>query len=268
MIKKKLVLYTGVNSSIIKYLKNTKQIKSNFEFLEFSSFSSLNLKNFDKKFFLHFKFKTKIDNEDPKNYIDSHLKILKKTINYCKKNNLILLYPSTVVYFPSTKPHKEDDPLYLDNLYYYTKFLSEEIIKKQKNLNYIILRIFNIYGHGKNKHLDYIKNNLGKKKFSLKENISLIRDYIHIDDFVNLLHKVLISKNKKILNKTYNVGSGNKTSLKKVENLLKINFNVKITFKGNFHFTPERKVCYANISKVKKFFNWKPQITINKFFYD
>jgi nucleoside-diphosphate-sugar epimerase len=268
VIKKKLIICTGRNSSIIKYLKNTKQIKSNFNFLEFSSSLSLNLKKHNINFFLHFKFKTKIDNEDPKKYIDGHLKILKKTINYCKKKNLILIYPSSVVYFPSTKSHKEDDPLYLDNLYYYTKFLSEEIIKNQNNLNYIILRIFNIYGHGKNKHLDYIKKNLDKKKVVLNESSSLIRDYIHIEDFVNLLHNILIIKNKKILNKTYNVGSGKKTSLKKVANFLQRNFNVKIIFKNNSHFTPERKICYANIAKIKKNLNWKPRITISKFFYD
>ena len=79
------------------------------------------------------------------------------------------------------------------------------------------------------------------------------RDFIHVDDLANSFLKVMNSKN---VGKIYNLGSGKKIS---------INYIAKI-FNGKKRFIPirpgEPRNSLANISKVKKDINWKPQISI------
>ena len=69
------------------------------------------------------------------------------------------------------------------------------------------------------------------------------RDFIHVDDLVNAFIKVIKSK---LVNKIYNLGSGEKTSIGKIAKI----------FGGKKKFIPfrpgEPKNSLANISKIKK----------------
>ena len=81
------------------------------------------------------------------------------------------------------------------------------------------------------------------------------RDFIHVDDLVSALVKVIQSKS---VNKIYNLGSGKKTS---------INTLAKV-FNGKKKFIPNRpgeaKNSLADISKFKKDVNWYPKISLEE----
>ena len=89
------------------------------------------------------------------------------------------------------------------------------------------------------------------------------RDFLYIDDFINLMIKIL--RKNKFKNKIFNVGYGQPTKVKKI-----INTIVKITKKGRPLFgsikmrRDEINKLYPNLSLVKKELNWKPKIKLKE----
>ncbi len=88
-----------------------------------------------------------------------------------------------------------------------------------------------------------------------------MRDFIFVDDFSNLIVKLI--KKKKVISKIYNVGSGRPLKVKNVINLIK-----KITKNGKPEFgkikmrKDEILNLYPSIQKLKKELNWKPKVNI------
>tara|TARA_B100000787_G_C16180351_1_gene291436 strand:+ start:154 stop:1101 length:948 start_codon:yes stop_codon:yes gene_type:complete len=203
-----------------------------------------------------------------------------KFINYCKKikiDNFIFFSTSNVYSFDNKKiiAINEKGKINPINYYGYTKLFIENYIQK-KNLfpNLTILRVFNIAGFNKNfKFVEFktkfrrimpslataIKN---KKILNIygtyEKNIFSysVRDYLHIDDFINLI--IIILQNKK--NKgIYNVGLGKCYTLKEIINIFQAEINIKIKYmikelrKGELGYT----LCENN--KIKKKYKWKPK---------
>tara|TARA_A100001015_G_scaffold318836_1_gene439914 strand:- start:3561 stop:4370 length:810 start_codon:yes stop_codon:yes gene_type:complete len=261
MSKIKTILITGhegfIGSNFVKFLKKK---KINFEIFNNKLFRKKNLNKYSHIF--HFAFKKNLKGMKIESYFDCNLLFTKKLILFAKKNNIQLIFPSTPSYFPSIKKHKESDLLYSYNLYSFTKILCEKIILKQKNLNFIILRIFNVYGEGGSSFLEKLKFQINKNvKFMFNENDWIIRDFINIQDLFKVFEFVIFNKlNKKILN----LGSGKSYSLKQIVN--KVDKRNKIKFSNNIHFTPSRPVVSSNNSKLMKFIKFKPNKNIYSYF--
>lgn len=260
---KDTILYlTGEKSSIGKYLKNKFLIKS-IKIIKYHKARKVNLSN-SKKFFLHLNFDLNFYNKNIQKYLDNHLSELNDIIKFCKENKIVLIFPSTACYFPKTGPHREDDPLFSYNLYYFSKILCEKIIQRNKSLRFIILRLFNIYGTGKNKIIDYIKTNLNKKEILLQENINLERDFLHVDDFVNLIAKIIHSDENKF-NQIYNVASGKSYKYVNLKKYFRKK-GKKLIFSNNLKFTPPRPTVRVDIKKVQIKFNWLPKKKLFEYF--
>ena len=129
---------------------------------------------------------------------------------------------------------------------------------------FIILRPYQIYGpHQKKNRLipNAIKSCIKDKVFPCTEGKQL-RDFLYVDDFTNLILKLLKKKQHK--SNIFNVGSGNPIKVKKVINLIN-----KITKRGKPLFgkikmrKDEITELYPSIEKLKKELNWKPKININ-----
>ena len=105
-----------------------------------------------------------------------------------------------------------------------------------------------------------IKSCLNKNKFDCSDG-KQIRDFIYIDDLINLIIKIFNSK--KHYGEIINVGSGRPIKIKKIIQLIN-----KIIKSGepNFGKIKMRKdeitSMYPNINKAKKLFNWEPKIKI------
>jgi UDP-glucose 4-epimerase len=155
------------------------------------------------------------------------------------------------------------------------KLLSEEILKMQTNINYVIFRFFNVYGPGQNlKDLKqgmvsiYMAQMIKHKKILVKGSLNRIRDFIYISDVNYMLSKSI--KSNKFNNKIFNLGTGKSTTVKKLISLL-INFEKK-TYLNKAVSTPhDQNAIVANINKItkvnkfnptplklglKKFYNW------------
>ena len=89
-----------------------------------------------------------------------------------------------------------------------------------------------------------------------------LRDFLYVDDFTNLVVKIL--KNKKTPVGIYNVGTGTPTSIRSVLEKIKSQIN-----KGNINYgsiemrNDETKILYPNIRKIKKIFKWSPKTSLS-----
>ena len=119
---------------------------------------------------------------------------------------------------------KEDDECTPKSLYAISKLAAENYLKIYAsflNVNWNILRMFNVYGPGqdpKNKNLGMINIflNMARKnsEITVKGSLKRFRDFIYIDDVIEAWYKVALDKNNK--NKIYNLGSGKKVNLKEL----------------------------------------------------
>lgn len=130
----------------------------------------------------------------------------------------------------------------------------------KNSLRYIILRPFLIYGPGQSKDRlipNTIINCLKNNKFPCSKGHQF-RDFLYIDDFVDVIIRSINSKN--VYNKVLNVGSGKPIRIKSV--ILNIQ---KIINKGTPLFgkialrSDEPLRLYPNIKKIIKVLKWKPK---------
>ena len=107
-----------------------------------------------------------------------------------------------------------------------------------------------------------IMNAIQNKKFNCSSG-NQIRDFIYIDDLINVLLKIL--KNKKLDGEIVNIGSGETISIKKL--ILKI---CKLSNGGQPQFgkIPLRKdeiiKLFPFLSKVKKSISWSAKVSLDQ----
>ena len=122
-----------------------------------------------------------------------------------------------------------------------------------------------IYGPGQdiNRLIPYvIKNCIENNNFPCSTGLQY-RDFIYIDDAINLIFKSLIKK--KIEGEIFNICSGKPVKVKQIINFIKRKINKG---KPKFGLIPLRKdeviKFYENTNKTKKFLNWKTNTNIKK----
>ena len=197
-------------------------------------------------------------------YFDNNVSGTLNVLEYCiKKKVKKLIYVSSYVYGnPKYYPIDENHTVNPHNAYTESKYLGERLCKfycDRTELNLIILRPFNIFGESMNK--DFLLTNL-INAVKTNEKITIVnknskRDFLYIDDFVDLILKI---KDYNCKFEIFNVGAGVSFSfnnvIKKIEYITSKKLNLDYleddkTFIGNIQ---------ADISKIKNKLNWKPKI--------
>ena len=173
-------------------------------------------------------------------------------------------------------PYKENYVLKPTFPYDTSKACADMIAKSYSselfNLPIIITRFSNIYGPGQLNFTalipDLIRSCILNKKFKMRGNGQSIRDYIHIDDIVDIYK--LLSKNiylnpKKYTGEVFNAGTNiphkTKDILSKIFLHGKKNKELKKilqSMKKN-RTSGELSVQYMNYKKLNKHFGWKPK---------
>lgn len=160
-----------------------------------------------------------------------------------KKNIKLIFISSSHVYLSSKLKVKENSLLKPSNIYGKYKLKSENYIKKNLN-NYLIIRVFNIYGKKQptSFFIPDIKNKILNAK-PIKINNS-IRDFIHVKEVSRFINFSI----KKNINGIVNLGSEKSTSLisliKKIGKIYKI--------KPKIFITNKKDKLVSNNSKIKK----------------
>lgn len=180
--------------------------------------------------------------------------------------NAHLIYPSSVAVIGSSDSKKIDEKTIGTPIspYGYHKKIAEEICQEYSqffNIKTSIIRLFSVYGIGLKKQflwdcVQKIRQNINNDEIYLFGTGEEIRDYIHIQDVIQIFQKII--ENQVGIFEIYNGGSGEGQKIKKIAthiaNLL--DFHGKIVFeKSNHRGDPQ---CYlADIQKTSELLHFK-----------
>jgi len=194
----------------------------------------------------------------------------KNVLTACKINNIkkLIVASSAAVYGEGNQNSKLTEKSKTNPISPYgeSKIMMEKEIKKNAsnyNIEYVILRFFNIYGIGQSseyagvitKFLEKIQNNENLVVFG---DGMQTRDFVSIQDVVNLIYDVLTHDKNGI----FNIASGKVTTIKELaEMMISLSKeNLKIDFlplrKGDI------KHSAADISLAKENFDFTPIIDL------
>ncbi len=188
-------------------------------------------------------------------------------LEYCiKKKIKKMIFVSSYVYGnPKYSPINEEHPIDPHNAYTKSKYFAEQLCEfyaKNSDLNVIILRPFNIYG--KTLPNGFLISNL-LKSIKTNEKITIVnkdskRDFLHIDDFVDVILKI---KDCDFKFEVFNVGSGKSYSfnevIEKIEKILLRKLNLQYE-EDSENFIEE---ITADISKLNNEIKWNPKMSFD-----
>jgi UDP-glucose 4-epimerase len=194
----------------------------------------------------------------------STLNLIKFSI---EKKIKTFFYMSSMSVYGNTNKANEKSELKPNTCYGVSKLSSEYYLKVfEKELNYVIFRLFNIYGPGQNLNniyqgmiRIYLTQLIKSDKLNIKGSMNRYRDFVYIDDLVNIL---ISSINKKsLIGQTINIGTGKKTYIRDVVKIIKtlkkkVKVNILNGTKG------DQFGIYSNNQKFTKFF---PKIKFKNF---
>lgn len=185
-------------------------------------------------------------------------------LEYCiQKKVKKMIYVSSYVYGnPKYCPVDENHPINPHNAYTESKYLGERLCEfycKRTDLNLIILRPFNIFGESMKEGF-LISNLINSVKTGEKVTITnknSKRDFLHVDDFADLIMK-LTDYDFKF--EVFNVGAGKSYSFEEIiEKIEKMtSHKINIDYKDNKEIFIDD--ITSDISKIKNKTNWQPKI--------
>ena len=209
-----------------------------------------------------------IDHSNKIKTLKSHYEGCKNLANFFlrRKIKLFIQIGSSLEYGNKNSPQQETFTCRPRSYYGLAKLKATKhlfMLGKKFKFPFIVLRLYQIYGPNQtiNRLIPIVISSCLKDKTFACTSGNQFRDYLYIDDLVNLICKILKNKNKK--QKIYNVGSGKPSAVKKV--IISIQ---RIVGKGIPQFgkilmrKDEIKSLYPNINRIKKSFKWKPKTLI------
>ncbi len=267
----KSALITGSNGFIgQKLVRRLKQEKINaIEFNRQTGFDIVHPKDFsslpkvDAVFHLAAVSGYKTSNENVNLAYEVNVGGTINVLNYCRRVNAKLIFPSTYVYAPPyTETKKETDQAGPTTTYSMTKWFGEQLCQfysRVFNVNTLILRTGNVYGLGQ-KDIYIVPKVLkailsGEKLILTKPDIE--RSFIYIDSLVDAYLKLAQANTRP--GEIFNIGPNHPTKLHKlVEIIAKLTNKIpKIEYSGENRPNEGDKNRIDN-SKVKATVNWQP----------
>jgi len=185
--------------------------------------------------------------------------------------NLIAASSAAVYGIPEKLPLNENSSLRPISPYGQSKVMMEQKIKEyaaKHDFDCIILRIFNAYGSGQSDEYagvitKFTKSILQNKPLTIFGDGSFSRDFIHISDVVSSFEGAIKNLKRK-KGQSYNIASGNQTSIKSLAKLM-----LKLSGKDlQIIHKPSKKGdiprSHASIDLAKKELAWMPKISLKE----
>lgn len=182
-----------------------------------------------------------------------------------------IFFASTAAVYPIIDEKISEDvgknPL---DIYGLSKVVGEDLVRLfylDTKVPSIICRFFNAFGPNEtNPHLIpeiQAQVNNGSKSLKLG-NMTPKRDYIHTYDMAEAVSLLLEKFNEGL--DTFNLGSGTEFSVSEIVEAFEsqVGFKYQIIEDSNRMRKSDRPHLLADISKITKYINWKPRITINE----
>jgi UDP-glucose 4-epimerase len=134
-------------------------------------------------------------------------------------------------------------------------------------LDYLIIRAANPYGRFDNYSkpqgaIDiFLKKALSGETIEIWGDGEAVRDYIHIDDLIGLIHAALAGD---VRNEIINAGTGSGTSLNRALDIIKksVHAEVRINYQPSRGFDVQSNIL--DITKAKALLDWQPKISLEE----
>jgi len=194
---------------------------------------------------------------NPLKAIDAHVCILNNILKNCDFDSLLYISSGRMYYnINSTleENHFSINPNSKNDLYNISKLQGESLCMSMNNSKIKIIRPSNVVGTSAPSNLfitSIIKEAVETGKIVLHSTLDSEKDYVYIDDLVNLIPKIIFSDKFQI----YNVASGYNTSSNEI-----INEIIRVT-NCELKIVPDAKKFSSakiNIDRIKNEFNFVP----------
>ena len=250
---------TSVSRRIPFYLQNIKKVKTIKG--DFSNYRSIQKKLKNRDFNIVVNLGGNIDHKNKLQTDRSHFRLCKNLVDFFlnKQISLFIQAGSSLEYGGKKTPHRENDTCKPNSIYGKSKFKSTNYLTKS-GLNFVVLRLYQVYGpyQKTNRIIPLAITKLKKYSFFKASAGNQLRDFIYIDDIINLIIKIIISK--KVKKGIFNVGMGKGISIKQILNKIeKIVDGGQVLYGKKKMRKDEPKILLPDIKKVKKFYKWKPK---------
>ena len=232
-------------------------------------------KNFDQyfknvKYVFHLAAKADIvpSIEQPKKYFDTNVAGTLNVLEACRAHRVKkIIYAASSSSYGIAKEYPTTEKAKIDPEYPYamTKYMGEELIihwSKVYKLNYISLRLFNVYGLRARTTGAYgamfgvfLAQKLNNKPLTVVGNGKQSRDFTYVTDIAEAFYMAAISIRK---NEVINIGTGKPTSVIDIVKKLKSKFEFIKKRPGE----PDK--THSSTSKSKKLLNWTYRIGISE----
>jgi nucleoside-diphosphate-sugar epimerase len=163
--------------------------------------------------------------ERPFDTVEAHVCKLMKILENTQFDSF--LYLSSTRIYKNAEDTRENSllrvtPINKDEIFNISKLMGESVCLASSKPNVRIIRPSNVYGN------DYRSNNfltavlkeaILNKKVILRTSLESAKDYISVDDVVDLIYKIALTGKKKIYNVARGVNVTNQTLLTEIQNL-------------------------------------------------
>lgn len=269
-----VIIFDKINFS----KKNIHQIESKVRIIEGDFNNEIDLKNSlsGVDYVLHLVSSTLpvSSNENPvydaESNLISSLKLFQECIKTDVKKVVFLSSGGTVYGIPGYVPVKESYSSYPICSYGIIKKTIEEylfLFNKLSNLNYNVFRLSNPYGERQNPLASqgaiavFINKIINDETIEIWGDGQVIRDYIYIKDAVDVLASSLKIHPPEFV---FNLSSGTGYSLNQIIELIQKISGKKAKIKYKIARKIDVPESVLDNTLVKKFFSWKPEISIEE----
>ena len=219
---------------------------------------------------IHLASKTSILNStiNPYEYYLTNVLGTLNILDLARQNNVKkVVNISTYIYGkPSYFPVNENHPIKPHSPYTKSKVIAEKLCEfyaDDYGIDVVTLRPFYIYGPSQNE-LTFIPSIIKQIKKNGTVTLSsrnTKRDFLFVDDFIDLIYKIILSFPKGY--STYNVGFGKSYPLERVVEITGQILNINVNIEYNSSMRPNDITdMVADITQLEKLYGWKPQIDI------
>jgi len=204
----------------------------------------------------------------PRDFYEANVLGAVTVLEYCRRREASLTLVSSYVYGrPEKAPVSEDHPLSPFNPYSHSKILAEEAARFYSSSFRIpvsIVRPFNLYGPGQAGH--FLIPTLLRQALSSKGTITVAdarpkRDYLFVDDFVDLLVEVAAAAGDGV----YNAGSGYSVGIAELVEIINRLLPAPKALVSRQESRPEEILdVVADIGKARGVFGWAPRTSLEQ----
>jgi len=202
--------------------------------------------------------------------VDGTVNLLRACVEN-KVQNVIVASSAAVFGIPKELPLSENSSTSPISPYAKSKLAMEQYIRKFSNkhgVNCLTLRFFNVYGSGQSVPYagvitKFMKNITQNKPLVIFGDGSFTRDFLHIDDALEAIHKA-IEKIEGKRGACYNIALGRHASIKELAELMLSISGKKLEIKYELPKKGDIPHSQANIDLAKKELDFHPKISLKE----